>query len=95
MSRSRNRNNRYGGRHYNKNRKQGRKNKQGLGIFVNRRNPGFWWVSFGDVWYNIKERLYCWWQRVPEGSYIAWDKNGNIKGHSTRAKRPYFKKKTR
>lgn len=85
MSRNRNRNRgRRGGN--NDNRKRGHP-----GILINRRNPGFGWVSPLDIWYNIKERFYCWWWRVPEGSYIAWNKNGKIRGHSTRAKRPYFR----
>ncbi|HBR71390.1 MAG TPA: hypothetical protein DEA27_01095 [Candidatus Moranbacteria bacterium] len=70
-------------------RNDGRK-KWRPGIFTNRRNPGFFLITPIDIWYNIKERAYCWFWRVPEGSYIAWDKKGKIKGHSTKAKRPYF-----
>lgn len=68
-------------------RSQGRR----AGIIKNRRNPGFHFVTFYDMWLNVKERAYCWWNRVPQGSYIAWDKNNRIRGHSTRAKRPWFK----
>lgn len=60
------------------------------GLLTNRRSPSLGWVSPYDIWLNAKERLYCWLWRVPQGSYIAWDRNGKIKGHSTRAKRPWF-----
>lgn len=71
--------------------RQKAKKKGGLGILRNRRNPGFGWITPYDVWLNLKERAYCWWYRVPQGSFIAW-RDGKIKGHSTNAPRPWFKK---
>lgn len=70
--------------------RRGKKKFRGSGVFVNRRNPKSRFVSIEDVWLNLKERVYCWWHRVPEGSYINWDKNGKIKGHTSKAKRPWF-----
>ena len=73
-------------------RKYGDPGKNGRpGLFINRRNPGFFLLSPYDVWLNLKERLYCWINRVPEGSMILWTKDNKIRGHTTRAKRPYFR----
>ena len=60
------------------------------GLLINRRNPGFCLITPYDVWLNMKERLYCWFNRVPNGSIILWTKDNKIRGHTTRAKRPYF-----
>lgn len=72
--------------------KNPRRKKWRLGVFTNRRNPGFWWISLYDIWLNMKERAYSWWFRVPRGSHILW-KGGKIVGHTSKAKRPWFSHK--
>ena len=69
--------------------RNGRRGSNG-GTFTNRRNPSFGWVSLYDIWLNAKERVYCWWNRVPQGSSIRWNRKGKIVGHYTRSKRPWF-----
>ena len=70
-------------------RNSNRNQKQGLGIFVNRRKPGSGWVTVGDVMKNIAERFYCWTRRVPEGSVLIWNSHGKIIGHRSKAKKPW------
>lgn len=80
------------GRRRGNRRRGGRVKRSGSGLFTNRRNPGSRWIPFYDIWLNTKERVYSWFYGVPEGSYIRWNNKGQIVGHLSRAKRPWFKK---
>ena len=52
-------------------------------IFTNRQNPQSSWIFLDDVIENLREELYCFFNRVPRGSRLLWDKNGRVRGHAT------------
>ena len=54
-------------------------------ILSNRRDSHSPWVSIADVVGNIREELFCFFQRVPRGARLYWDGRTNkIRGYSTR-----------
>lgn len=84
---------RRGGNGRNQSRGSGGRKKWRPGIFVNRRRPESHWIPLYDIWLNTKERAYSWFFGVPEGSSIRWNDKGQIVGHYSRAKRPWFSRR--
>ena len=69
-----------------KRRKSGRGNsinRRRPSIFRNRSNPGSRWVRFYDIYLNVYERIYGFWNGVPRGQKLFW-RNGKIVGHTSR-----------
>ena len=52
-------------------------------VFTNRRDPNSSWIFLNDVITNVREELHCFFNRVPRGSRLLWDRNGRIRGHAT------------
>ena len=74
----------------NRSRNRGRQRQSsGSGVFDNRRKPGSNWITPADIIRNIKERFYCFVNRVPAGARLRW-KDGKIVGHYSAAPRPWF-----
>jgi hypothetical protein len=51
-------------------------------LFANRYDPQSRWVTFADVWENLKAMWFSWTNRVPPGSRLLY-RNGRIVGYST------------
>ena len=54
-------------------------------IFANRYDPQSRWVTFADVWENLKSTWFSWTNRVPPGSRLLY-RNGRIVGYGTQSR---------